>query len=230
MKRANALTTTGEPVLLLGTPSTHVLLPARIGPGAAPDRAFRALAGLGSAPNVLLVSPRLPVRSVEALVKLACREPLAYASAGVGQTIHVCTALFCAQAGIVMEHRPYEAGSAAAYDDLIAGRVHVYFDNLLGCRERIARGNALALAVSSRTRSALLPDVPTLVECGFDHALDVWLGVFGAHVDAPPPAADLAPQLRALGLEGGPLDARALDTAIALSAGDWKRALASASL
>ena len=227
VERANALAAANEPVLLLGTPSTHVLLPARLGASAAPHRAFRAVAGLGSAPNVLLVSPRLAARSVEALVALARRDRLAYASAGAGQTIHVCTALFCEQAGIAMEHRPYEAGSAAAYGDLVEGRVHVYFDNLLGCRERVARGDAIALAVSARRRSALMPGVPTLAECGFPHhALDVWLGVFAAHADVALAHANLAPPLRELGLEGGPLPAPDLERAVAESAPAWTRALA----
>ena len=236
VERANALAAREEAVLLLGTPSTHVLLPARLGASAAPDRAFHPLAGLGSAPNVLLVSPRLAARSVEALVALARGEQLVYASAGAGQTIHVCTALFCRQAGIAMRHRPYEAGSAAAYDDLIAGRVHVHFDNLLGCRERVARGEAIALAVSSRRRSAFLPGVPTLAECGFpDHALDVWLGVFAAHVEpalereATRRLGDLAGGLHELGLEAGPLDPRSLEAIVAASAAPWTRAIASIS-
>jgi hypothetical protein len=63
--------------------------------------------------------------------------------------------------------------------------VHVYFDNLLGCLERVARGEAVALAVSDVKRDPRIPAVPTLIECGFpEHALDVWLAVFGANLDA----------------------------------------------
>ncbi len=181
LERANALAAAKEPVLLLGTPTTHVLIPARR--GVSPHPAFAPLASLGSTPNVLLVSPRLGVRTVGELVARAHAGKLVYASAGEGQTIHACTALFCKQAGIEMEHRPYDAGSATAYEDLAAGRVHAYFDNVLGAIDRIVRGEAVPLAVSSFSRSDLLPEVPTLVACGFvDHALDVWLAVFGANL------------------------------------------------
>ena len=163
VQRANALARAGEPVLLLATPSTHILLPARLGTQARVDDAFRPVAELPSAPNVLLASPRLGVGTVDDLVARARREPLTYASAGFGQTIHVCTALFCAQHGITMAHRPYDAGSATAYDDLLAGRVHVYFDNLLACRERVERREVVVLARSP---------------------LDVWLAVFGANLEA----------------------------------------------
>ena len=163
VRRANELARAGNPVLLLGTPSTHILLPARLGDSARIDPAFVPIAALPSEPNVLLVSPRLGVRTVDELVERARRERLTYASAGTGQTIHVCTALFCEEAGIAMAHRPYDQGSATAYDDLLAGRVHVYFDNLLACRERIERGDVIMLAKSP---------------------LDVWLAVFGANVEA----------------------------------------------
>jgi len=185
VRRANALAREGRPVLLLATPSTHILLPERLGAAAAPDARFAPLADLGRAPNVLLVSPRLGVATLEQLVARAKREQLVYASAGTGQTIHLCTAYFCELAGVRMQHRPYDQGSAGAYADLIAGRVHVYFDNLLGCREFVARGDAVPLAVSARSRNRLLPEVPTLAECGYPaHALDIWFGVFGTTQDA----------------------------------------------
>ena len=171
VKLANELARAGNPVLLLATPSTHILLPARLGAAARVDDSFRPIAELPSAPNVLLVSPRLGVATVDGLIDRARREKLTYASAGTGQTIHVCTALFCAQAGISMTHRPYDAGSATAYDDLLAGRVHVYFDNLLACRERIERGDVIMLASSP---------------------LDVWLAVFGVNPAERPIDADPA--------------------------------------
>ena len=235
VQRANELARAGEPVLLLSTPTTHVLLRERLGDSVAPDEAFRPLAGLGSAPNVLLVSPRLGVRSVDELIARATCEPLVYASAGTGQTIHVATALFCRQAGIRMTHQPYDGGSATAYADLIAGRVHVYFDNLLGCRDRIAQGHAVPLAVSDTRRSHLLPDVPTLAQSGIPgHALDVWLGVFGAHgcaafadIGGPAfPVTEFAGDLRLLGLSGGPISAQALALQVETSSSGWREALA----
>ena len=235
LRRANSLAAEGgDPVLLLGTPTTHLLLPARLGPDAAPDAAFAPLLGLGSAPNVLLASGRLGVDSVEGLVARARSETLVYASAGAGQTIDVCTAYFCALAGVGMMHRPYDSGSAHAYADLAAGRVHVYFDNVLACRDAIARGDVVPLAVSDRARSRRLPDVPTLVESGFpDHALDVWFGVFGTAFRAgradrlEAAAADprFAAALEAVGLSGGVAPAPALARQVLASAAGWRRAL-----
>ena len=238
VQRANALAAASrDPVLLLATPSTHILLPARLGAQAGPSAAFAPLLGLGSAPNVLLASPRLGVRSVAALVARARDGDLVYGSAGTGQTIHVCTALFCEQAGIRMAHRPFDAGSAGAYPELAEGRIHVFFDNLLGCREAVARGEAVALAVSAAVRSALLPGVPTLAECGFPaHALDVWFGVFGAGVDPAGRARveaarvdrRLGAQLEALGLAGGLAGGEGLGSIVAASSVDWLAALRSA--
>jgi tripartite-type tricarboxylate transporter receptor subunit TctC len=136
-----------------------------------------------------------------------------------------------------MTHRPYDGGSATAYGDLARGDVHVYFDSLLGCRDRIERGDGIPLAVSAAKRSALLPEVPTMIESGFpDHSLEVWLGVFGANLGKETAhaiaglAADaaLAAQLRALGLRDGPLPSAALESQVRESAGGWRSALAAA--
>ena len=237
VRRANALAREGHEVLLLATPSTQVLLPLRLGASAAPDAAFVPLAGLGRAPNVLLASARLRVTSVEQLVERAQREELVYASAGTGQTIHLCTAYFCALAGIRMTHRPYDQGSAHAYADLVGGRVQVYFDNLLGCEDAIARGDVMPLAVSARSRNRLLPDVPTLAECGYpDHALEIWFGVFGANlsrgaaaaIDSARSSAALGASLDGVGLSGGVTEATALAREIDASRAAWQRAFASA--
>jgi tripartite-type tricarboxylate transporter receptor subunit TctC len=237
VRRANDLARSGAATLLLGTPTTHVLLAARLGDGEAPDPLLHPLLGLGSAPNVLLASPALRVHTLAELIDEARRTRLTYASAGNGQTIHLCTALLCRQAGLTMTHRPYDGGSATAYADLVRGDVHVYFDSLLGCRERVAGGDAIALAVSAAQRSALLPLVPTLIESGFpEHSLEVWLGVFGANlpdatVDAIARLAGdtaLAGQLQSLGLRDGPLAAAGLVSGMNESAEGWRKALAAA--
>lgn len=237
VRRANELARSGAATLLLGTPTTHVLLSARLGAGEAPDASLRPLVGLGAAPNVLLVSPALGAGTLAQLIDKAKHARLAYASAGTGQTIHLCTALFCRQAGITMTHRPYDGGSATAYGDLARGEVHVYFDSLLGCRDRIERGDGIPLAVSAAQRSALLPGVPTMIESGFPgHSLEVWLGVFGANLGkgkaAAIPGLDadqaLAEKLRELGLRGGPLPSAALAAQVRESSGAWREALAAA--
>ena len=171
------------------------------------------------------MSPKLDVGSVDELVARASVEELAYASAGTGQTIHLCGAWFAYLAGVRMRHVPYDGGSATAYPDLLAGRVHVYFDSLLGAREHIDSGAVRVLAVSSLARHPIVAHVPTLAECGFpEHALDVWLGVFATDsvgVASQPDAAALAQ----LGLRGGPTSAAALDSEIETSREHWLAAL-----
>jgi tripartite-type tricarboxylate transporter receptor subunit TctC len=225
VERANDLARAGVPTLLLGTPSTHVLLPSLGGP--APLDEFAPILGLGRAPNVLLAAPSLNVDSVEGLLLAARTRRLTYASAGSGQTIHLCTVLFCAQAQVEMTHRPYAAGSAAAYADVAAGKIDVYFDSLLGCREHIEARKVIPLAISSTARSPSLPTVPTLREWGFEHALDVWLGVFGAHATglgwhAGP---SLAQALGTLGLAQGPVPAGDLRAQVAASLPGWRTAV-----
>jgi tripartite-type tricarboxylate transporter receptor subunit TctC len=237
VRRANARVRDAKPTLLLATPSTHILLRERLGESAAPDAAFAPLGDLGRAPNVLLVSARLGVATTAQLVERAKSELLVYASAGAGQTIHLCTAYFCELAGIRMTHRPYDRGSANAYADLLAGRVQVYFDNLLGCREFVARGDVIPLAVSADARNRLLPDVPTLGQCGFpEHALDIWFGVFGAGlgssalraIDSARSSAALGARLADVGLSGEVAGGPALSREIAASLEGWQRALGSA--
>ena len=228
--RGNALAREGREVLLLSTPTTHVLLPARLGRDAAPDAKFAAFLGLGSAPNVLLAASRLGVESVDALVALARRDRLTYASAGAGQTIDMCTRRFLREAGLEMTHRPYDRGSVLAYAGLAAGDADIFFDNALACGERIAAGEVRPLAVSSARRWALLPQVPALAECGFPgYALDVWLGVFAANL--PASAAEIPGRLladdaferalAALGLPDGPLGAPEFARAVEDSAAAW---------
>lgn len=217
VQRANDLARTGSPVLILATPSTHVLLPARLGSTASVDAAFQPVRELPAGPNVLLAPPRLGVRDVTGLVELARARRLVYASAGTGQTIHVCSALFCELAGVEMTHRPYDAGSATAYADLASGAVDLYFDNVLACTDRIGRGDVVPLAVSSVTRTALLPEVPTMIECGYpDHVLEVWLAIFGARLE--PGTLDE--------LGGGAAERERLTARVEASRAAWTRALA----
>jgi len=162
-------------------------------------KAFAAVALIGSIPNVLVVYPALGVRSVAELVSLAQSRPgaLAYASAGCGQTIHLCGALFAARCGLDLRHAPYPQGSPLAHPDLLAGRVSMMFESLAAVLAYVAEGRLLALAVSGTRRSTLLPGVPTMAEAGvpgFD--VDIW---FGVHAPKPTPAAVIAHWERAFG-------------------------------
>ena len=121
---------------------------------------------LGSSINVLTVNNDAGIRSVKELVEQARRKPMAYASSGVGASNHLAAELLKKMAGIEMTHVPYK-GSGPAITDLIGGQVPVFFDNEPSILPFIKQGKVRALAVTGKTRSANLPDVPTMEELGF---------------------------------------------------------------
>ena len=137
-------------------------------------------------PFVLVVSPSLPVNSVEDLIKLAKERPLSYGSGGIGAFHHMAAALFTSMTGIKMTHVPYR-GTAPALNDLMGGYIQLMFSDLGPAQPLIKAGKIRALAVTTRQRFATLPDVPPLNEAGvpgFDAA--AWQGVV-APARTPPP-------------------------------------------
>lgn len=118
-------------------------------------------------PNVLLVHPSLPVRSVKDLIAFARTRPgdLNYASSGTGTAAHLAALLFGSMTGIVMEHVPYRGGAPALYD-LLGGQVSLMFGNMASSMAHIRSGRLHALAVTSARRSAALPGLPTMAEAG----------------------------------------------------------------
>jgi tripartite-type tricarboxylate transporter receptor subunit TctC len=143
-------------------------------------------------PNVMVVNARLPVNSVAEFIAYARDRPgeLNLASSGNGTSIHLTGELFKTVTGIYMVHFPYR-GSAPALTDLIAGNMTVMFDNLPSALPHIRSGRLKALAVTSRTRSPALPNVPTIEEAaglkGFDATS--WFGLFAA-AGTPRPIID----------------------------------------
>jgi tripartite-type tricarboxylate transporter receptor subunit TctC len=189
--------------LLMGAIATHAINPA-LYPRLPydPVRDFRHIALVVQVPNVLVVNNDLAVRSVADLVSLAKRNPgkLDYASGSTGSTGHLAGELFKQLTGTYMVHIPYK-GAAPAAADLMAGRVHLMFDNLASALPNIRAGKVRALAVTTAQRSTFLPELPTLQESGlrsFD--LTTWWGVM-APARTPQPvieqlAAEIANALR----------------------------------
>lgn len=178
--------------LLFGTSTTHCIAPALRGQMPCdPHKDFAPLALIGWAPNLMLARPGL-AGDVAGVIAEARRRPgkLRYASAGAGQTIHLCAALFAKQAGIELTHVPYASGSMAGLTDLMAGKVDLMFDNVLPALPYVRAGEALALAVAGSLGHPLLPDVPTLAEAGVPGCeADIWMGLF-AHAATPPALLD----------------------------------------
>jgi tripartite-type tricarboxylate transporter receptor subunit TctC len=142
---------------------------------------FAPVTQVTSAPNVIVVHPSLPAKTVRELIALAKAKPgkIDYASSGNGSTQHLTGALFTKMAGIEMTHIPYR-GSGPATADLLSGQVTVGFPGIAGMLPQIRAGKLRALAVTSAKRSPELPDTPTVAEAGIKgYDVTAWFGVAG---------------------------------------------------
>jgi tripartite-type tricarboxylate transporter receptor subunit TctC len=149
---------------------------------------FAPISLLGREPGVLVVHPAFPARNVAELVAHVRRTPgkIDYASSGNGSGQHLFAALFTSMAGAPMNHVPYR-GSGQATTDLLAGLVPVAFPGLSSMLGHIRAGKLRALAVTGRTRSPQLPDVPTMEEAGVKgYAAYVWMGMMAPRATPAP--------------------------------------------
>ena len=157
---------------LYGTPGPQIVNPSlmRSLPYDA-DRDFTPIVSLVRAPNLLVVNPALPVRSVADLIALAKAKPgeLTFGSSGIGASSHLAGEMLKLKAGIEVTHVPFR-GSGPAIAELIAGRISFLIDTLLLFTEHRASGALRAVAVASARKSSLMPDLPTIAETipGFD--------------------------------------------------------------
>ena len=130
-------------------------------------------------PNVMEVSPTVPINTVPEFIAYAKANPgkLMFASSGVGTTIHMSGELFRAMAGVDMLHVPYRGLAAGGYADLMTGAVHVTFDNLPASIELIRAGKLRGLAVTSATRSQAMPELPTVADVLPGYEASAWYGI-----------------------------------------------------
>jgi tripartite-type tricarboxylate transporter receptor subunit TctC len=144
-----------------------------------PAKDFTAVIHIATFPNLLVVNPSLPVKSVQELVAHAKANPgkLSYASQGNGSSGHLVAEQFKQMTGIDMVHVPYR-GAAPAVQDLVAGHVQVMFDSVTLQMPHLTAGRTRALAVMAPERAAALPDVPTMREAGFAQMQGgTWFGI-----------------------------------------------------
>jgi tripartite-type tricarboxylate transporter receptor subunit TctC len=141
-------------------------------------RDIAPVAGLIRFPNVIVVNPSVPAKTVPELIAYAKANPgkLNMASSGAGSTIHVSGELFKMMTGINMVHVPYRGG-APALTDLISGQVQVMFDNVPTSLEFIRAGKLRPLAVTTAARSHVLPDLPTVADFVPGYEASAWYGV-----------------------------------------------------
>lgn len=152
---------------------------------------------LEKGPLILMVRNDSPYKSVKDIVAAAKAAPgkLSYASGGIGGTHHLSGALLEQAAGIDMIHAPYKSGSAGA-SDLMGGQVHMMFEQMYAAMPSIKGGRMRALAITSKNRSPLAADIPTMAEQGFPEVEVLnWQGIV-APKGLP---AELVKQLNAVG-------------------------------
>jgi tripartite-type tricarboxylate transporter receptor subunit TctC len=160
-------------------------------------------------PNLMVVPTSLPVTSVAEFIAYAKAHPgeLSLASSGVGASPHLSGELFKYMAKVDLVHVPYR-GSAAAYPDLMTGKVHVLFDNLGGPVLELVRGGKLrALGVTTAERWPPLPDIPAIAETVPGYQVDIWYGMYAPRNTPAPVVAALNTAVNA-GLEDAHVKAR----------------------
>jgi tripartite-type tricarboxylate transporter receptor subunit TctC len=211
----------GQPLIIEARPSASALLGTQLVARSAPDgytllsvsttfsraaalvpsagydpvKDFVGVSLVSRIPQVLEVNPAVPAHSVAELIALARSKPgqLSYATSGIGSTGHIAAELFMREAGIKMLHVPYK-GNAQSIADVLGGQVNLMFDQMSTSLAHIHAGKLRALGVTSRERSPLLPDVPTIAEQGLPGFEDVTWTALMAPAGTP---ADIVERVRA---------------------------------
>ena len=198
-------------------------------------RDLTTLAVMVETPLVMVVPATLPVRDVADFVALARRQPVNFASVGVGNPIHLAAELFRAAAGIEMQNVVYP-GSAPALTALLAGDVQVIFDVVLTALPFIRGGRLRAVAVTTAARLAVLPDLPTVAETGYPgYEATTWFGVAAPRGLAPDVEARLRSALATVQTDPGfqarfgalglvmlpPAEPQAIEACLAREAARW---------
>ena len=188
--RPGAGGTVGVAIAAQAAPDGYTLLLGSVGmlahnPALKPDlpyvplRDFAPVALLVTSPMLLAVQPALPVKSVTDLIALARANPgkYSYASAGSGSSLHMTAELFLRSAAVEMLHVPYK-GANPALVDLMSGRVDAIFSTMPPAIVQVKAGKIRAVAVTSRARSPVLPEVPTVAESGLrGFEVSNWQGI-----------------------------------------------------
>ena len=151
------------------------------------QRDFAPVSQVAVSPNVMVINPAVPANTVAEFIAYAKSRPgkLSYASGGNGSSAHMSMELFKSMAGVEIEHIPYK-GSSPALTDVVSGQVAVFIGNMPPTVPLIKAGKLRALAVTTKSRSALMPELPTIAESGLPGFETVaWFGVL-APAGTPP--------------------------------------------
>ena len=196
--RAGGGANIGTGIVAKSAPDGHTLLLGSTGPNAVnatlyeslpfdPIKSFAPITVVSTSISILTVNLALPVHSVKDLIAYAKSKPdeLAFGSAGNGSSPHIAGELFNAMTGVRMRHIPYKS-SPPGLADLLGGRLQVFFPSGANALALIRAGKIRALAVTNRSRSPLLPELPTVAEAGVPgYEVEFWFGVL-APAGTPP--------------------------------------------
>jgi tripartite-type tricarboxylate transporter receptor subunit TctC len=150
------------------------------------NRDIAPVAGIMRVPNIMVVSPSVPAKTVSEFIAYANANPgkLSYASSGSGTSVHMSAELFKAMTKVDLLHVPHRGLAAGGYQGLMTGSLHVCFDNLPGSLEFVRTGKLRGLAVTTTVRSPVLPDLPTVAETVPGFEASGWYGI-GAPKNTP---------------------------------------------
>ena len=181
--------TIGTHAVTKAPPDGHTLLVTTIGFAITPAlqklpydavNDFAPVSELASVPLVLVVHPSVPAKTLPEFIALAKSQPggLDYASSGTGTSPHLAAEMFCTMAGVKLVHVPFK-GNAEGLNAMLGGHVKVYFALVPAVLQHVRAGTLRAIAVTTETRLAALPDVPTIAELGFpNYEITSWQGLF----------------------------------------------------
>jgi tripartite-type tricarboxylate transporter receptor subunit TctC len=144
------------------------------------EKDFSSVVTVASLPQILVANPNFPAKTVKEVIEMAKAKPgsISYASVGNGSPGHLAGAMMATDAGVEMTHIPYRGGGPAV-TDVIAGQVPLLWVSIPAAAQFVKTGKLKALAVSTVKRSAVFPDVPTMVESGFKgFEVDSWYAMF----------------------------------------------------
>ena len=174
-------------------------------------RDIAPVAGISRDPNVMVINPSVPAKTVPEFIAYAKANPgvINYATAGIGSSQHMTAEMFKMMAGISMVHVPHR-GTAPALESLLGGQVQIMFASMPSSLGYIRGGQLRALAVSTATRSHVLPDLPTIGEFLPGFEASVFYGI-GAPKDTPPEIVETLNKAINAGLSDPGLKARLTD-------------------
>ena len=189
----NAAKSTADGYTLLMGQSTSVVIAPHLYKKLGYDtlRDLAPVTLVAQVPNILVVHPSVPARTVSEFIALAKAQPelLNYGSSGNGAPSHLAGEMFKSATGVKMVHVPYK-GAGLAVNGLIAGEIQVMFAPIVAVLPQVKAGRLRALAVTSATRSAAAPELPTLAESGLPgYEISSWFGLF-APANTPTPVIE----------------------------------------